>query len=90
MYLIYGYEIFRDYRRVKCLLISQILDIYVFFFYVRYRISKLGSRLIQAHKAPILGNFYHFEVLCFHSQTKIHINLFFYFARPHRKLQEKS
>ena len=43
MYLIYGYEIFRDYRRVKCLLISQILDLYVIF-YVRYRILKLKSK----------------------------------------------
>ena len=29
----------------------------MYFFYVRYRISKLGSRLIQAHKAPILKCF---------------------------------
>ena len=42
-YLRYDNETFRDYRRATCLCITQISDLYVLF-YVRYRISKLGSR----------------------------------------------
>ena len=42
-YFRYDNETFRDYRRAKCLCITQISDLYVLF-YVRYRISKLGFR----------------------------------------------
>ena len=46
---------------------------------------------VQEHKTPILSLFfYHFEVLCFHTQTQIHINFSFNFGRGYRKVQEKG
>ena len=85
-YLRYDNDTFRAYRWDKCLYIPQISDLYVLF-YVRYRISKLGSR---STKPQFWAFFYHFEVLCFHTQTQIHINFSFYFGRAYRKVQEKG
>ena len=61
--------------RPLCIILCKIQDL------------KVGT---QEHKTPILSLFYHFEVLCFHTQTQLHINFSFHFGRPYRKEQEKG